>query len=385
MLFYTWCMSSEDLNIIKIQLGTSKIGRCYSACSHTPFIGIDGQMCYCMQVKPEKDIRELGCNSGCTDTHNAACGGHKVTSVYRMLSHNDSRHIPEKQEYNKSCLRLVIDKAGSKTYQWRLCSDKVWVFCRSDSDQSIRLFENRKSWRDAATICFQIHGNPIGYEDVRNVTFVAKYGWTGIVWSDVIYNDNEYRENSSDISHGYLKYNSSLGYVLQFSKDVTSKYILCNEMKTTIPHSTMTVPKTTKTPVTAADEKKKSSNESSSNDTDVTLIVGSSVSATLLAVVIVILLFLAKRKELLVRCCKTRSLTNDHGANEHVQTGRRNSNELALPGQISGSLYQSLEAPSGRNDDPHTYSDLQMYCALENIKVGTNNMESEYSQLSLPR
>ncbi|XP_060597728.1 uncharacterized protein LOC132751570 isoform X3 [Ruditapes philippinarum] len=384
MLFYTWCMSSEDLNIIKIQLGTSKIGRCYSACSHTPFIGIDGQMCYCMQVKPEKDIRELGCNSGCTDTHNAACGGHKVTSVYRMLSHNDSRHIPEKQEYNKSCLRLVIDKAGSKTYQWRLCSDKVWVFCRSDSDQSIRLFENRKSWRDAATICFQIHGNPIGYEDVRNVTFVAKYGWTGIVWSDVIYNDNEMK---TTIPHSTMTVpkTTKTPVTAADEKKKSSNESSSNEIKTTLPHSTMTVPKTSKTPVTEADEKKESSNESSSIDTDVTLIVGSSVSATLLAVVIVILLFLAKRKELLVRCCKTRSLTNDHGANEHVQTGRRNSNELALPGQISGSLYQSLEAPSGRNDDPHTYSDLQMYCALENIKVGTNNMESEYSQLSLPR
>jgi hypothetical protein len=44
-----------------------------------------------------------------------------------------------------------------------------------------------KSWGNAATLCFQKNGYPIGYEDVRNVTTKGVYAWTGIVWSDVIY------------------------------------------------------------------------------------------------------------------------------------------------------------------------------------------------------
>jgi hypothetical protein len=40
MLLHIGCMSSEDLEIPKILLGTPNIGRCYSACSNTPFIGI---------------------------------------------------------------------------------------------------------------------------------------------------------------------------------------------------------------------------------------------------------------------------------------------------------------------------------------------------------
>ncbi|XP_060577755.1 uncharacterized protein LOC132734901 [Ruditapes philippinarum] len=229
---YIGCMSSEDLNISKIQLGTSNIGRCYSACSNTPFIGIDRQMCYCMQVKPEKDMRKLGCISGCSDTHNAACGGNNFTSVYRILPHNDSRQIPEKQEYSKSCLIVHInsEKNITSVYGWRRCSVNIWVFCTSDSDQSVKVHEEKKSWRDAATMCFRKHGYPTGYKDVRNATYVGIYGWTGIVWSDVIYKDTdlEYSNNSSDISYGYLEYDSSVGHVLNFSKEDTRKYILCN-------------------------------------------------------------------------------------------------------------------------------------------------------------
>ncbi|XP_060598914.1 uncharacterized protein LOC132752593 [Ruditapes philippinarum] len=126
---YIGCMSSDDLDIQipQLQLGELDIGRCYSACSHSPYIGIQKNKCYCLPDKPKENIRQLGCNYGCTN--NAACGGLRFISVYKMLSHNDSRHIPEKQEYNKSCLRLDIARTGSKTYQWRLCSDKMWVFC----------------------------------------------------------------------------------------------------------------------------------------------------------------------------------------------------------------------------------------------------------------
>ncbi|XP_060577752.1 uncharacterized protein LOC132734900 isoform X2 [Ruditapes philippinarum] len=230
---YIGCMSSDDLDIQipKIQLGERNIGRCYSACSHSPFIGIQKSKCYCIPDIPKKNIRQLGCNYWCTDRYNAACGGHTFISVYRMLSHNDSRHIPEKQEYKKRCLRLDIDQTGNKTYQWRLCSDEMWVFCTSDFNQSVKICYKKKSWRNAASLCFQTHGYPIGYENVRNVIFVAKYGWAGIVWSDVIFNDNDLENSKTllDISYGYLKYVSPYGYVLHFSKEDTGKYILCND------------------------------------------------------------------------------------------------------------------------------------------------------------
>ncbi|XP_060597733.1 uncharacterized protein LOC132751571 [Ruditapes philippinarum] len=224
-------MSSEDLNIIKIQLGTTNIGWCYSACSKTPFIGIQKQTCYCISDKSDKRIRELNCNHGCEVSSNATCGGDNVTSLYRMLSHNDSVHFPEKQKSKNNCLKMYLDKNnGSKSYEWKSCSEQMWAFCKSDSDHSCELYRELKSWRNAATLCFQNNGYPIGYEAARNVTYMARYGWTGIVWSDVIFKETElYRKNMSDISHGYLKYEGSLGYVLHFSKhDDERKYILCN-------------------------------------------------------------------------------------------------------------------------------------------------------------
>ncbi|XP_060598913.1 uncharacterized protein LOC132752592 isoform X4 [Ruditapes philippinarum] len=221
-----------------------------------------------MQVKPEKDMRKLGCNSGCSDTHNAACGGNNFTSVYRILPHNDSRHIPEKQEYSKSCLIVHINSETNITrvYEWKWCSVNIWVFCTSDSDQSVTVHQEKNIWRDAATLCFRTHGYPTGYKDVRNVTYVGIYGWTGVVRSDVIYKDTdlEYSKNSLDISYGYLKYDSSVGYVLNFSKEDTRNYILCN-------------------------------------DTDIPVIVGVSVSATLAVVIMVIILILVQRKKIL--CC----------------------------------------------------------------------------------
>ncbi|XP_060577758.1 uncharacterized protein LOC132734904 [Ruditapes philippinarum] len=91
---YIGCMSSEDLQIPKIQLGTPNIGRCYSACSNTPFIGIQRKECYCISDKPViSSIRNPNCNAGCSVFYNAACGGDKVISLYRMLPHNGKYNI----------------------------------------------------------------------------------------------------------------------------------------------------------------------------------------------------------------------------------------------------------------------------------------------------
>ncbi|XP_060598911.1 uncharacterized protein LOC132752592 isoform X2 [Ruditapes philippinarum] len=257
-----------------------------------------------MQVKPEKDMRKLGCNSGCSDTHNAACGGNNFTSVYRILPHNDSRHIPEKQEYSKSCLIVHINSETNITrvYEWKWCSVNIWVFCTSDSDQSVTVHQEKNIWRDAATLCFRTHGYPTGYKDVRNVTYVGIYGWTGVVRSDVIYKDTdlEYSKNSLDISYGYLKYDSSVGYVLNFSKEDTRNYILCNAMTTERLSSTHLTNKPN-TSVSLADEVRKSHNDSSTKDTDIPVIVGVSVSATLAVVIMVIILILVQRKKIL--CC----------------------------------------------------------------------------------
>ncbi|XP_060598915.1 uncharacterized protein LOC132752594 [Ruditapes philippinarum] len=201
---------------------------------------------------------------------------------------------------------MYLDKNnGSKSYEWKSCSEQMWAFCKSDSDHSCELYKELKSWRNAATLCFQNNGYPIGYEAARNVTYMARYGWTGIVWSDVIFKETElYRKNMSDISHGYLKYESSLGYVLHFAKhDDARKYILCNgepviketTMIRTKAHSSIPMSKTPETPVTPTGEMKRSSNDSSFDDTDLTVVVWVSVSATLLVVIIVILLVLVKR------------------------------------------------------------------------------------------
>lgn len=52
----------------------------------------------------------------------------------------------------------------------------------------MKLFEENKSWKNAASLCFRKQSFMIGFDDISTLNYTNRYAWTGIIRSDVIYN-----------------------------------------------------------------------------------------------------------------------------------------------------------------------------------------------------
>ncbi|XP_060584841.1 uncharacterized protein LOC132740835 [Ruditapes philippinarum] len=367
---YFGCINYPEMfGIPPKRIGNNSPGNCFSVCSRrATFVGLMGQECYCFKTitAEEKVVSNASCNESCPPpSEGLACGGQSFISLY----------VVNKKVLN---IRKVFGQNKNKSNCVRLESDKKLLWDQCDSALHNKCYDGTTAydvpapttgrqyfpWYWANNLCFGSNVRPFLYENAVNFNGTTLESWTGMCRSLSIFTFSEPIIGNVHLEYGYLKRcDASDKYELHFTRNMQEqKKSLCKSDRQT-------------------SKEQHKTGDGGNSDTDVGLIVGSIVSATLLIVTIVIILVLGKRRILLVQCCKTKdqtlSFTNHQGANEHVVTGRRNSNELALPGQISGSSYQNVEVPSREITDPHTY------CALEHIGRRTNNMESEYSQLSL--
>ncbi|XP_060597734.1 uncharacterized protein LOC132751572 [Ruditapes philippinarum] len=358
----------ETLRIQSKHIVKNSPGNCFSLCSRKgSVIGLMGHECFCFKTITAEQtlVSYASCNESCPPpSEGLACGGQSFISLYVVNKKVLNIRKVFGQNKNKSnCVRLESDKK----LLWAQCDGALHNICYDGTtayDVPAQTTGRQYfPWYRANNLCFGSNVRPLLYENAVNFNGNTIHSWTGMCRSLSIFTFSEPIIGNAHLEYGYLKRcDASDKYELHFTGNIQEqKKSLC------------------KSDINTSKEQHQTG-DGGNSDTDVGLIVGSIVSATLLVVAIVIILFLAKRKIHLVQCCKTKdqtlSFTIHHGPNEHVITGRRNSNEITLPGQISGSSYQNVEAPSREITDLHTY------CALENIERGTNNMESEYSQLS---
>ncbi|XP_053388775.1 uncharacterized protein LOC123560432 [Mercenaria mercenaria] len=142
---------------------------------------------------------------------------------------------------------LQINFFDGEKYNWRDCNGKMLASCTSDSQQSVEILNESKTWNEAAKLCFKNNRYPTPLESINHVNDTGFFSWTGVVCSGVISKNAELDNISSEIMYGYMTYDGSSGYVLKFTHANDRKHILCENVNlhtfTEEPHTSL-VPET---------------------------------------------------------------------------------------------------------------------------------------------